>query len=176
MSGDVMSAVARGSVARTALWVALAALPACTVSTFEGRGDPSRAPSAPLPPGFTGQAAVVKDEAAKEAAGEVVEVAHVLVMHLESAQKPEGVERTREEAAKRAAEVLAKARAGEPFEKLAGEYSDEPGAAERGGKLPPFGRGAMVPEFEDVAFGMKPGALAGPVETEFGFHIIKRLR
>ncbi|MBE0645967.1 MAG: peptidylprolyl isomerase [Bacteroidetes bacterium] len=69
--------------------------------------------------------------------------------------------------------VLAKAKAGEDFAKLAAQYSEEPGAAERGGDLSWFGKGRMVKEFEDAVFGARPGDIKGLVKTQFGFHIIK---
>lgn len=52
------------------------------------------------------------------------------------------------------------------------KYSEEPGAKERKGSLGWFGRGRMVPEFENVAFSMKPGQISAPVKTQFGYHLI----
>ncbi len=62
--------------------------------------------------------------------------------------------------------------AGAPFEDVARQSSDDP-SGQRGGDLGTFGRGDMVPEFEEVAFRIKPGELSQPVRTRFGFHIIK---
>ncbi|MDA8020987.1 MAG: peptidyl-prolyl cis-trans isomerase [Thermoanaerobaculia bacterium] len=62
--------------------------------------------------------------------------------------------------------------AGEDFGALAKEYSEDPSNSERGGDLGFFGRGAMVKEFEDAAFGADPGTLVGPVVTDFGVHLI----
>jgi peptidyl-prolyl cis-trans isomerase D len=68
--------------------------------------------------------------------------------------------------------VLAKVKAGEDFAKLAKQYSDD-GSKDNGGDLDYFGRGAMVKEFEDVAFSLKPGETSGLVKSQFGYHIIK---
>ncbi|EQC45951.1 PPIC-type PPIASE domain protein [Bacteriovorax sp. BSW11_IV] len=52
------------------------------------------------------------------------------------------------------------------------KFSEEPGAKDRKGSLGWFGRGRMVPEFEKVAFEMKPGQISAPVKTQFGYHLI----
>jgi len=71
-----------------------------------------------------------------------------------------------------AKEILAKLKAGEKFEDLAKQYGTD-GTKDNGGSLGTFGRGAMVKEFEDAVFAMKPGEISEPVKTEFGYHIIK---
>lgn len=81
-----------------------------------------------------------------------------------------------EEAAakKEADDVLAQVKADpKQFEKLAKEHSDDPGSAQNGGKLGFFGRGMMVPEFEQAVFNGKKGDIVGPVKTAFGYHIIR---
>lgn len=102
---------------------------------------------------------------------------HVLVMHKDSRRVPEGVTRTKEEALARAKEALAKARApGAKFEDVVAQYSDEPRAAERGGNLGNFRRGAMVKEFQDGLEKTKVGEISDIVETPFGYHVILRTR
>jgi peptidyl-prolyl cis-trans isomerase C len=71
--------------------------------------------------------------------------------------------------------ALTRLSAKEPFERIATEMSKDPSTAARGGKLAPFQRGALVPEFEEAVLKLKVGKIAGPVKTQFGFHIIKKL-
>jgi peptidyl-prolyl cis-trans isomerase C len=70
-------------------------------------------------------------------------------------------------------EAMARLEAGEDFGELAEELSIDPGSAEQGGSLGEFGRGQMVPEFEEAAFGADEGEVVGPVESQFGFHVIE---
>ncbi|HKJ67067.1 MAG TPA: peptidyl-prolyl cis-trans isomerase, partial [bacterium] len=70
-----------------------------------------------------------------------------------------------------ATEALQRARSGEDFAELAREYSDGPSASE-GGDLGWFGRGQMVPAFEEAAFDTPTGEVAGPVLSQFGYHVI----
>ena len=69
--------------------------------------------------------------------------------------------------------IMARAKAGEDFAELARKYSGDPGSASKGGDLGYFAKGAMIKPFEDAAFGAQPGSIVGPVETEYGYHIIK---
>ncbi len=59
------------------------------------------------------------------------------------------------------------------FAKLAKQYSQDPGSAEKGGDLGWFSRGMMVKSFEDAAFALKESELSGIVRSDFGFHIIR---
>lgn len=60
-----------------------------------------------------------------------------------------------------------------PFSEFATEYSKDPGSAANGGMLGFFGKGIMVPEFEEAAFALEIGEVSEPVQTQFGYHIIK---
>jgi peptidyl-prolyl cis-trans isomerase D len=59
------------------------------------------------------------------------------------------------------------------FAELAKKYSQDPGSAAKGGDLGTFSRGSMVKGFDDRVFSMKVGEISGPVETEYGYHIIR---
>lgn len=59
------------------------------------------------------------------------------------------------------------------FAELAKQKSKDPGSAAQGGDLGFFGRGQMVKPFEEAVFSMKPGEVRGPVESDFGYHIIR---
>ncbi|MFO7811208.1 MAG: peptidylprolyl isomerase [Candidatus Delongbacteria bacterium] len=61
---------------------------------------------------------------------------------------------------------------GMPFEEVAKNYSED-GSAAKGGDLGYFERGKMVPEFDEAAFSAETGEVIGPVETQYGYHIIK---
>ncbi len=78
-----------------------------------------------------------------------------------------------EAARSKAADLLARIKAGESFEALAKENSDDAGSAIDGGDLGYFGRGDMVAAFDETVFSMKVGEVSEPVKTPFGFHIIK---
>ena len=62
---------------------------------------------------------------------------------------------------------------GADFAKLAKEYSQDPGSAEKGGDLGCLGKGETVPPFEEAAFGAKEGEIVGPFKTQFGYHILE---
>jgi len=64
-------------------------------------------------------------------------------------------------------------RTGRDFSDMAGTYSEDPMTAEKGGDLGFFGRGTMLPEFEDAAFSLEVGEMSEPVRTEYGYHLIK---
>jgi peptidyl-prolyl cis-trans isomerase D len=59
------------------------------------------------------------------------------------------------------------------FGDLAKQHSQDPGSAEKGGDLGYFGRGMMVGPFEESAFRLKQGEIGDPVQSDFGWHIIR---
>ena len=70
-------------------------------------------------------------------------------------------------------DILAQLNDGGDFNQLAADHSLDTSNASQGGDLGFFGRGQMVAPFEDAAFSLQEGETSGPVETSFGFHIIK---
>ncbi len=87
--------------------------------------------------------------------GEQIRASHILVKDEKTAQ-----------------DVLAQLKKGAAFEDLARKYSSDASAA-KGGDLGWFSKGAMVPDFEKVAFSLKEGQLSDVVKTPYGYHIIK---
>jgi parvulin-like peptidyl-prolyl isomerase len=73
----------------------------------------------------------------------------------------------------KAEEVKKQLENGGDFAALAKKYSQDPGSAEQGGDLGCIGRGETVPNFEEAVFNAEQGEIVGPVETEFGYHVIE---
>ena len=84
------------------------------------------------------------------------------------------IEKKDDKSYQQAMELLNKLKAGADFAVMAKEYSKDPGSAARGGDLGYFGEGQMVKVFEEAAKVLeKPGDLSMPVESDFGYHIIR---
>jgi NIMA-interacting peptidyl-prolyl cis-trans isomerase 1 len=135
--------------------------------------DPASASSRLLVPSSV-EKPLAQPTATAIAEPEAVTAQHLLVAYKGARSVAKSITRTKADAKKRAEEALAKARKGDDFTALVKTYSDEPGAADRLGSLGKFKRDAMVKPFSDAAFALKVGDVSDVVETEFGFHVIKR--
>lgn len=103
-----------------------------------------------------------------------IRVAHLLITYAGVGQLVED-RRSREDALRLALDAAFRAQKGEDFAALVQEYSDDSASAKRGGVLAPLRAGQATPQFEDAAFRLQPGQVSDVVETEHGFHVIKRL-
>lgn len=83
--------------------------------------------------------------------------------------------RTREETLVEIQELRQRIEDGEDFAELAIEYSDDTGSGMNGGDLDWFGRGRMVPPFDEAAFSLDIGTISEPISTTFGYHLIEVL-
>ncbi len=88
-------------------------------------------------------------------------------------QNPKTGERVKKKAHDFAESLLDSLKKGADFATLAKKYSDDPGSAANGGDLGSVKRGVFYPEFEAVAFSLKPGEISGVVESPVGYHIIQ---
>src|SRR5690606_14443301 len=70
-------------------------------------------------------------------------------------------------------DIRSRVLAGEDFATLARKYSDDPSVLSNGGEMGWVGRGRMVPEYEAMAFKLKPGEVSMPFESPFGIHIMQ---
>jgi peptidyl-prolyl cis-trans isomerase D len=97
------------------------------------------------------------------------QAAHILI-----AAKPDAKDAEKAAARKKADDLHAQAKANPAkFGDLAKQHSEDPGSAAQGGDLGSNPRGTMVKAFDDAVFAMKPGEIAGPVQSEFGWHVIR---
>lgn len=106
---------------------------------------------------------IYKVDSLRSGVNELVKASHILVKFGSNKDSAKAF----------AAQVLARAKKGEDFAALALEYSQDPGSKDRGGEYDYFPKGQMVKPFEDACFNNAPGSVVGPVETDFGYHIIK---
>ena len=100
--------------------------------------------------------------------GEMVKAQHILIK-IDDANNAEQVAAAK----KRIDDIKARIDKGQNFGVLAQTNSDDPGSKMNGGDLGFFGRGSMVPEFDKVAFATKKNEVSDPVQTKFGWHLIK---
>ncbi|MBC8316587.1 MAG: peptidylprolyl isomerase [Desulfobulbaceae bacterium] len=100
--------------------------------------------------------------------GELVKAQHILIRTSQDSS-PEDQEKAKE----KINEILERLEAGDSFVELAKKFSEDPGSRDKGGDLGYFGKGHMVPDFEEAAFNTAVGQVCSPVQTLYGFHLIK---
>ncbi|MBO2010495.1 peptidylprolyl isomerase [Hymenobacter negativus] len=111
---------------------------------------------------------LIKVNDKRTAQGEI-KVAHLMIRATTNAAKSDSLT-----AKKKIDELYSRLKKGENWDKLVAQFSEDAGSAANGGELPPFGTGRMIPSFEEVAFKLqKPGDIAAPVQTPYGWHVIK---
>ncbi|MCF6276391.1 MAG: protein translocase subunit SecD [Candidatus Magasanikbacteria bacterium] len=99
-----------------------------------------------------------------------VRASHILICYL-GASRCEGANYTKTEALAKAQKIFEQANA-DNFADLAIQWSTDPGSKENGGDLGFFPKEAMVGDFGEASFNASVGEIVGPVETQYGFHII----
>lgn len=99
--------------------------------------------------------------------------AAVKARHILLAVNPNASASDKDAVRKRAQNLANQLKKGADFAALAKANSDDQANKDRGGELPIFERGMMVKPFEDAAFGAREGDIVGPVESQFGMHVIK---
>ncbi|MFN3306763.1 MAG: peptidylprolyl isomerase [Candidatus Kapaibacteriota bacterium] len=104
----------------------------------------------------------IRLEDVRKGENEVVKASHILIEFGNNKDSALNV----------AKDLLKRAKSGEDFTSLARKFSADKGSAFNGGDLGYFGKGMMVKEFEGACFSAKVGSIVGPVETQFGYHII----
>ena len=110
---------------------------------------------------------IVKTLDKRPARGTVV-VKHIFLISNDKTEPEKAAD-----AAQRIQEIYAKLQAGESFDQLARQFSDDKNTSEKGGQLPPFGINAMMPEFEEESFSLKnTGDYSKPFKTSIGWHIV----
>lgn len=125
--------------------------------------DRSRLAPAETPPAEALRTLYDQEKDARFAAAEERRARHILI----------GFGADKEAARKRVEALVAQLRSGGDFAAAAQENSEDSDSRTKGGDLGWVRRGTMVPKFEDALFGLKSGEVAGPVETEFGWHAIR---
>ena len=155
-----------------AILVATGVLVGCEKSepAPEPAATPSAAAAAPAPSAAPEPA----PEPTVEKPPESVAAQHVLIAYRGAKNAPSGVKRTKAAAKTLADEVAAKAKSGSDFSALVQEYSEDPGTKDRLGSVGKFTPEKMVKPFSDAAFKLRVDEVSAPVESEFGFHVIKR--
>jgi parvulin-like peptidyl-prolyl isomerase len=135
----------------------------------------SAAPAAPEPtaaPTVTARAVRPQGDAPQQPAADQIRASHILFAYQGAMRSKQT--RSKEEAQKLATQALGRIKGGADFAGLAKQLSDDEVAKQRGGDLGKFARASMTAKFSEAAFALPVNGVSEVVETEFGFHIIKR--
>ncbi|OFX69662.1 MAG: hypothetical protein A2X12_01090 [Bacteroidetes bacterium GWE2_29_8] len=113
---------------------------------------------------------IIKVTDKRQAQGQI-QVAHIMIKAPDGMSKDDSIV-----AKKKIEDIYSNLLSGADFQELAKKYSEDYTTANKGGILPWFGTGRMVPEFEKVAFALSnDGDISQPIKTSYGWHIIKRI-
>jgi peptidyl-prolyl cis-trans isomerase D len=127
--------------------------------------------SASVPPPAVSDADV--EEAYQTRRGEFEQPERRRVSHILVRVASTGGSAAEDGARAKAEAALQRVKGGADFAQVAREVSEDPGSAARGGELGLIARGEIVPQFEQLAFSLAPGAVGGPVRSGFGYHVVK---
>lgn len=144
-----------------------AASSASATASASVSAPPAVASSAPAP--------AASSAAAPAAPPDQIAAQHILVAWKGAKNAPASITRSKADAKKRADEAAAKAKEkGADFSALVAQYTDDEGTKGRQGSLGKFAKSKMTPAFADAAFALAVDQVSEPVETPFGYHVIKR--
>jgi peptidyl-prolyl cis-trans isomerase D len=151
-----------------------AVLLSCTEREAPTLASASSSASAIAAPVETASAAAASSAAVVKPPPDAVAAQHVLVAYKGAKGASPKITRSKAEAKARAEEVASKAKGGTDFSALVAEYSDDPASKERLGSVGKFTREKMTKPFSDAAFKLAVDEVSSVVESDFGFHVIKR--
>ncbi len=114
------------------------------------------------------QAHLIKIQDVRRRDDPVLQARHMLVKF-----NPDDTDAVKAAARQKTQDLKRRIQQGESFANLAREFSEDPGSGARGGDLGWFGKGKMVKPFEEAAYAARIGQVVGPVESQFGYHLIE---
>ncbi|MFO0557918.1 MAG: peptidylprolyl isomerase [Polyangiales bacterium] len=147
-------------------------LGALSVLAWKAVHPPSPSPAVPVISTASAGGATIAGSGSTR--GNRIHVAQVLIAHTESILRRPTITRTRDQARAFAATLLQRARSGEDFNALARNHSDDPSREANSGDLGFIVPGQTVEPFERAAFALPVGGISDVVESQYGFHVIKR--
>lgn len=104
---------------------------------------------------------------------DLLTASHILVlMRQDATAEQQAAAKARIDSIYDALKVVPKEHLAEKFAELAKMTSDDKGSAQRGGALGQFGKGMMIPDFEQAAYALKAGEMSAPVKSTVGYHLI----